>query len=454
MKAITKYLQGEGLRARAMRGSVWTIAGYGASQVLRLAANLILTRLLFPEAFGMMALVTVFMQGLMMFSDIGIGPSIMQSKRGDDPDFLNTAWTIQVIRGFCLWVVACVIAIPVSRFYGEAQLAELIPIVGLGLLITGFNPTRLETGHRHLHLGRISVIQIVTQLIGVIAAIFMAYITGSVWAFVVSGLISTIGQLILLNVYLPGERNHFRWEKTAAKELITYGKWIFLSTVSGFLFMQSDKLILGKFLTIEALGVYNIGYFLASFPLLISSTVIHKILIPLYRERPPSASAENFRKLRIMRFCITASIFSLLMFFAFFGAGLVNILYDSRYQNAGAIVVLTACMQIPLVIILTYDQAALASGDSRKFFILAASKAVVMVTVLIIGIQMAGLFGALLSQGIAIIIIYPIAVWQAKGQGAWDPVHDIIFASIGLLLGSTAIWYNLDTILALKALSS
>ncbi len=452
MKIFTKHLQGDGLRARAMRGSVWTIAGYGTSQALRLAANLILTRLLFPEAFGMMALVTVFMQGLMMFSDIGVGPSIMQSKRGDDPDFLNTAWTIQVIRGFCLWLVACAIAAPVSRFYGEAQLAQLIPAVGFGLLVTGFNPTRLETGHRHLHLGLISFIQIISQTIGIIAAIFLAYITGSVWAFVVSGLVSTVSHLILLNMYLPGERNHFRWEKTAAKELITYGKWIFLSTVSGFLFMQSDKLILGKFLTIEALGVYNIGYFLASFPLLVSSTVIHKILIPLYRERPPAASAENYQKLRKMRFAVTASILSLLMIFAFFGASLVSILYDLRYQNAGAIVVLTACMQIPLVIILTYDQAALASGDSRRFFILAASKAVVMVTVLLIGIKMAGLFGALLSQGIAIIIIYPVAVWLAKEQGAWDPEHDIIFSIIGLLLGSAALWYNLDVILALKAL--
>ena len=76
-----------------------------------------------------------------------------------------------------------------------------------------------------------------------------------------------------------------------------------------------------------------------------------------------------------------------------------------------------------------------------------------MVTVLLIGIEMAGLFGALLSQGIAIIIIYPVAVWLAKEQGAWDPVHDIIFSIIGLLLGSAALWYNLDVILALKALN-
>jgi len=308
MKAITKHLRGEGLRARAMRGSVWTVTGYGASQVMRLGSNLILTRLLFPEAFGMMALVMVFMQGLVMFSDIGVGPSIMQSKRGDDPDFLNTAWSIQVMRGFFLWLGSCAIALPLAQFYQEPQLAQLIPVAGLGLLIAGFNPTRLETAHRHLLLGRISIIQIATQFVGAVAAIILALITHSVWAFVISGLFSNFAQLMMYNKFLPGDRNRFQWEKSAAHELIGFGKWIFLSTVSGFLFLQSDKLILGKFLTLDALGVYNIGYFLASFPLLASGTVIHKILIPLYREKPPSASPENFQKLRIMRFGVTGAI--------------------------------------------------------------------------------------------------------------------------------------------------
>src|SRR5688572_30143338 len=88
-----------GLRSQAIRGSIWTFAGYGASQVIRLASNLILARLLFPDVFGLMALVNVFIGGLAMFSDIGIGPAIIQNKRGNERTFLNTAWTIQIGRG-------------------------------------------------------------------------------------------------------------------------------------------------------------------------------------------------------------------------------------------------------------------------------------------------------------------------------------------------------------------
>lgn len=85
---------GNRLMARALRSTSWIVLGYGGSQAIRLASNLILTRLLFPEAFGLMALIQVVIVGLTLFSDVGIAPSIAQSKRGDDRDFLDTAWTI------------------------------------------------------------------------------------------------------------------------------------------------------------------------------------------------------------------------------------------------------------------------------------------------------------------------------------------------------------------------
>ena len=452
MSRIKRLLTSDDLGARAMRSSMWTVLGYGLSQVLRLLSNLILTRLLFPEAFGMMALVMVFMQGLAMFSDVGVGPSIMQSKRGDDPDFLNTAWTIQVMRGIGLWIASCLIAYPMARSYQEPQLAQLIPVAGIALMIAGFNPTRLETANRHLMLGRVSLIDIATQVVGIMAAIGFALITKSVWAFVLSSLVSVTAQLIMYNAFLIGERNRFRWEATAVQELVHFGKWIFLSTVAGFAFSQSDKLILGKFLSIELLGIYNIGYFLASFPLALSTNVIHKILIPLYRERPPAESPENFHKMRMVRIGVTAVILAMLTVFAFGGTFLVQLLYDTRYADAGAIVVLTAVVQMPWAIVLTYDQAALASGDSRRFFVLAATKALAIILCLIIGVVKGGLLGALISQGIAIVFVYPVVVWLARRQSAWDPLHDLGFAVLGVIIGSTAIWFNLDAILALKQL--
>ncbi|PCH93717.1 MAG: polysaccharide biosynthesis protein, partial [Rhodobacteraceae bacterium] len=333
-------------------------------------------------------------------------------------------------------------------------LALLLPVTGIGILIAGFNPTRVETAHRHLIFGRVSTIQIATQAVGVIAAIAFAYYTKSVWAFVFSNIISGLAQLWMFNKFLPGHKNSFRWERPAAEELIKFGKWIFLSTLCSFLFQQGDKMILGKFLSIENLGVYNIGFFLASFPIMMSSNIVYKVLVPLYREKPPSASRENYQKLRKMRILFTSGVLGMLMIFAFLGVILVQFMYDDRYQAAGAIVVMIAVMQIPNVIVLTYSQSALATGDSRRYFVLSAAKAFFMVTALIIGAQYYGLIGALVAQGAATLLIYPVAVWLARQQGAWDPWHDIFFALIGATIAALALWMNMDAIVELAKIGT
>ena len=135
--ALWQRLNGSSLMARALRSSMLTVGGFGAAQVMRLASNLILTRLLFPEAFGLMALVSVFMMGLQQFSDVGVTPAILQSRRGDERDFLNTAWTIQAVRGAGLWLLACALAWPMAWIYDEPQLLHLLPVASLTIASIG-----------------------------------------------------------------------------------------------------------------------------------------------------------------------------------------------------------------------------------------------------------------------------------------------------------------------------
>ncbi|SFD71722.1 oligosaccharide flippase family protein [Roseivivax sediminis] len=444
-------LRGTSLTARAVRSSLLSVGGFGTAQMLRLLSNLVLTRLLFPEAFGLMALVSVFMTGLQMFSDVGVTPAIMQSRRGDDRDFLDTAWTIQVMRGAALTAVAVGLAWPMAWVYDEPMLAQLLPVAGLTLLISGFNPTRLDTAGRHLLIGRVTVIEVVSQVAGLIVAIALAWALQSVWALVISGLVSAAVKLVLLDRFLPGARNRFRWEGPAATELITFGKWIFLSTVCGFLSHQGDKLIIGRYLPLDLFGVYNIGYFLASFPMLLGTMAVAKVLIPIYREAPPTESRANFLKLRKMRASVTVSLLGLLAVAALLGVWAVDLLYDPRYAQAGAVVVILALAGIPQIVALTYDQAALAVGDSRRFFVLALAKAVITIASLVMGLELAGLLGALVAQGVAHLAVYPVVTWLARRSGAWDPLHDVLGYAAGVGIIALALWLNGPEILALAA---
>ena len=452
MSPLIARLSGDGLVARVMRSSAWTALGYGGSQAMRLASNLILTRILFPEAFGMMALVSVFIVGLTMFSDVGVAPSIMQHRRGDEPAFLNTAWTIQVVRGVILWLATLALALPVSQFYAEPQLALLLPVAGISLLIHGFEPTRIDTALRHLRVGRVTGLDLIAQAIGIVAMVLMAWALQSVWALALGWIVSSLARLVLMTLYLPGDRNHLHWEPEAGRDLIHFGVWLFLSTACGFMVAQGDKAILGKYLTLEHLGLYNIGFFLASFPLMLGQTITGRILIPLYRERPPGASAAHFQAIRKMRFLLTGAIFTILALTAFAGEWLVDFLYDDRYTAAGAILVLISVSQIPTVIGMTYDQSALAAGDSRNYFYLTLARAVLLMVFMIVGANQMGLIGAMAGQALASILVYPVLIWLARRHGAWDGLHDGLFAVLGLALAIAVIFVDQTAIRALITL--
>lgn len=446
MKIVSQFLRSEGLFARVMRSSMWATFGYVTSQFVRLASNVILTRILFPDAFGLMALVSVCMTGLMMFSDIGIGPSIMRSQRGDDPNFLNTAWTLQVMRGLCLWLALCLLAWPVATFYDQPLLLPLLPVAGLTLLVAGFNPTRVETANRHLQLGRVVSLDLISQITGILATIGLAWATQSVWGLALGGVVGSAVKLVLMHAFLAGPSNSFHLDRADAHELVQFGKWIFLSTIFGFMLSQGDKAILGKYVDLETLGIYNIGYFLASFPLMLGGAITARILIPTYREIATESTFEGARRLRLMRAGLTGAILGLQFAMAFVGVALVEFLYDPRYSAAGPIMVLISLVQIPLIIGLTYDQAALAAGDSRSYFYTIAARATAQTTLFIAGAELFGLAGALIGQGIATVTLHTVTVWLARKHNVWDPIHDLAYAVLSIALGCLVVRLNLGSL--------
>ncbi len=239
-------------------------------------------------------------------------------------------------------------------------------------------------------------------------------------------------------------------KKAAAGELISFGKWIFLSTAFWFVSSQGDKAILGKFLSLEGLGIYNIGYFLASFPLLLGQAVTGRILIPIYRETGTTPDAASQRKIKVMRYGLTAGIIGLLAVMCFGGPWLVHLLYDPRYANASGIVVLVAAMMLPQVIGLSYDQAALAAGDSRRFFVFSALRALAQIGGLLGGFAIADLPGALIGVGIAGVAVHPLLIWIARVHGVWDMRHDLLAGLTAALIGGLAIWMHWDAIAAIS----
>ena len=241
------------LKKAALNSAAWTMVGFVLMQILRFTSNLILARLLYPEVFGLMALVNAFIIGVHMFTDVGIGPSIIQSPRGDDEDFYNTAWTVQICRGWGLWLALTALAWPVGLFYENADLSWLLVVAGAGETIRAFNSTAVFTLSRRLIRGRLVALEVATYGISVTITIIWIWFYPTVWALVIGGVISCSIEMVLSHLLLPGYRNRPRWEPRAVHELLHFGKWIFLSSLFTFLAGQADRLIVGK-VSLEKLG--------------------------------------------------------------------------------------------------------------------------------------------------------------------------------------------------------
>ena len=125
-----------------------------------------MTRLLVPEMFGVMAIAGTVMMGLAMFSDLELKPSIIHSKRGDDPVFLNTAWVTQIFRGALLWFFAILVSlliycanhlslVPKDTVYSDSILPFVIAILALTGIVAGFEINKIARSQpQHLASAR------------------------------------------------------------------------------------------------------------------------------------------------------------------------------------------------------------------------------------------------------------------------------------------------------------
>ncbi|MGH8325628.1 MAG: oligosaccharide flippase family protein, partial [Steroidobacteraceae bacterium] len=165
-------------RTRILKASGWTLFGHAGTQILRLVSNLIMTRLLLPQMFGIMALANVLLTALQLISDIGLSQGVIQSRRGASETYLNTAWTAQILRGALIWAAALLIAggltiadvfhlFPPGTTYAEPGLPALVAGISFNALLSGFVSTRVASANRNLALGRVSLIDIYCQVIAI-----------------------------------------------------------------------------------------------------------------------------------------------------------------------------------------------------------------------------------------------------------------------------------------------
>jgi O-antigen/teichoic acid export membrane protein len=426
------------IKQLALRGTFWTVVSYGISQIIRFGSNLVLTRLLFPKTFGLMSLAFVFITGLHLFSDLGIHTSLIQNKRGDEPDFLNTAWTLQIIRSVGLWLCCVIIAFPAAKFYNEPQLAWVLPIAGLGTLISGFNSTGLASLTRRLAVKQVSAYELGGQIVGISSMLIWAWFNRSIWALLIGTVAAAIVQLVWSHAISPNPPNRWTLEKKAVAEIFSFGKWIFVSTALTFFAMQSDRLILGKLLGLQLLGVYGIALTLAEIPKQVTMAVGGKVIFPMFSKFASLPRPEFRSKIRRGRLPILLVTAPTLAIMISFGDLLIRTLYDSRYVDAAWMIPLLALGIWPIILVATIDGALYALGNPTpsswgyfySFLSLAGG--------IWAGFHLFGIVGAVAAVPLSNVPFYAAVAYGLRQEKIDCFDHDI-FATGLLLLVSTVL---------------
>ena len=340
------YPMNNSLTRRVLNAGAWSVASYGLSMLIRIATNLIMTRLLVPEMFGVMAIATLIMVCLAMFSDLGLRLSVIQSHRGSEPIFLNTVWVTQIVRGILLWFVALLVAVlllfgnhigivPRNSVYANPSLPLVIALVSLSAVIGGFQSTKSYEASRGLAIGRNTRIDILAQLAGVLMMLGWATLDRSIWVLVAGSLCSTCVTVFLSHSWLPGVPNRWQWDNSTFWEVFHFGKWIFLSSLLGFWAINSDRLVLAGLIGSTLFGVYAIAY--------MSFSVIDQLLTKIITEVSFPALGEIARGRRDTLKEAYYQFHLPIASFAYFCSGvlmisspsLIGLLYDRRYENAG-----------------------------------------------------------------------------------------------------------------------
>lgn len=403
-----------------LKATLWTLGGEAAAHPIRIISSLILTRLLFPKDFGLMAVVQVFMAGLSMFSDLGTRPIIIRHERGDDPDFLNTVWTVRLIRGAVLGLASCAIAWPVARFYGEPSLAYLVPVSGLTLFLDGLMSTKFFSYDRKLSRARPTIINVASSVIAVIFMIVWAWAYRSVWALVWGNVVGTLVKILMSHWWLLGPNNRFQWDREAWNEVAHFGKWVFLNSVVTFLALQMDKLVFAKLIPLSMLGVYSIATNIVQLPTAAVHAVAQSVAFPAFSRARLQLDdlAAMFDRMRQLLLLGGGACLSFLILN---GPWLIELLYDPRYHAAGWILQISTIGGWFAILEVSHGLMLLTLGHPRWLTLASALKVLAMLIAVPLSWKAFGFTGALVAVSIveAVRYVFECAWVRRSGLKSW-----------------------------------
>ena len=424
------------LRQRVINAGSWALGGYAIGQILRLASNLILARLLFPEAFGIMAIASAIYVGVVMLTDVGIGQSIVVHQDGGDELFLDTAWVLQIIKGVLIAVVLILGSGWAADFYDDDRLQGIVIIIAATALVGGFNSTKLQTAHRNMQERQFFWVGLSSQTVSLVTMVVLAFINKSPSSLAWGGFAGAIFTCAISHLYYPGRLNQFRLDRNHARQIMRFGGIVLVSSTLTFACGQGGNLLMGSLIDMKTMGMISIATSLSGLCVAISIMFSGKILFPAYAELHREtthhklyAAVGKARMVQVI-FIWVFSLFTILI-----AGPLIEAFYDSRYQKVALIMKIMAVGNLAVALNISYEALDMAIGRPDIKIRVVIAMAVSLWVSVLMGYYFWGDLGVIYGIAASGWLSYPFVSYIYYRLGFWYPKIDLplIFLSMVVL---------------------
>jgi len=303
------------LSRKVVRGGFWTFSLRIIERLLSLVRLIVVARLLSPNDFGLFGVAVLIANILNIFLESGFENALIQKKESVER-FLDTAWTMQVLRGAFIFLAMYWGAPFAAGFFNEPNAELIIRVFAFTQFFDGFKNIGVIYFQKNINFKQQFLYRFFPEAIALAATIPAAFILRSVWALVIGGWVGSLGTVIFSYFFQPYRP---RWELDFGKikDLMRFGKWVLAAGILGFLIIQGDDIFVGKFLGIAVLGLYQMAYAISNLPATQITHVISQVTFPAYAKIQDDLPRLREAYLRVV---------AVTTFFSFPAAGLIFIL--------------------------------------------------------------------------------------------------------------------------------
>ncbi|MET0180188.1 MAG: oligosaccharide flippase family protein [Novosphingobium sp.] len=304
------------------------------TNLLRTGSSMVLTRLLVPEVFGIAALIGSIQFTINMISDLGFEPFVVRHPDGDKRRFLDSIWTVALIRSIAIAVVLVALATPLAHLFDKPDLAAMIAVSSLSFVIDGLASMTLLTALRQRQILRLSSIEFAVMVVQIVVTAILAYFWRSYWAIQVGLLVGCALKTVLSYTMFAQSARKLAFDRGYAGDLWAFARFITGSSIISLLLVQTDKLVLARLMSLDTFGLYILACNLAGAPLAFASAYASRVLYPTYSQLWRDG-AGNLREQAYAKRWLPSLLYT------FAAGGLIGsaplviaVLYDPRYANA------------------------------------------------------------------------------------------------------------------------